>query len=110
MLLDELGQFFNTSNSTSRSFQAEGTAVAVRARGPHSGKQQGREQVVKTSQVTNADIAECVAVIGRLQRQVLGFLWFRLRTLLPVLEGHLQGDLDGGGPVVGIEDPRQTRR
>ena len=54
--------------------------------------------------------ADRVAVVGLAQRHEAGAPAVGAALLLPVLERHLQRDLDGGGAAVRVEDARQARR
>jgi len=74
------------------------------------GKSNGEKRVMKPGQIAHADVAQGIAVIGPLQREELCLFGPWSRTLPPVLERHLQGDLDGGGAVVGVEDACQAGR
>ena len=50
--------------------------------------------------------ANSIAMVGMMKRDE--FLPSRISPVLPVLIRHLHGDLDGGGSIVGIENPPQT--
>ena len=65
---------------------------------------------MEACQISDTDVAERVAVIGALQRQVARFLWLRTGALPPVLKGHFDGHFDSGGAVIREKDSRQARR
>jgi hypothetical protein len=88
--------------------QPQGTAVAVRARRPQRGEQQGGEHRVEPIDAADADVADRVAMIRRVQGQEPGAPRLGVVLLPPVLERHLEGDLDGRRPVVGEEDAGQA--
>ena len=56
----------------------------------------------------DADGADRIAVVrvARSERSCAASAW----ALSPVLKGHLEGDLHGGRPAVGVEDAREARR
>jgi len=54
----------------------------------------------------NADRSEGIAVIAVLEVDKTCLLGFPL--LLPVLKSHLQGNLAGCGPVVGVKNPTES--
>ncbi len=61
---------------------------------------------VEQVDASDAHRAEGVPVIGIAKGNELFFLsLLRVLVLLPVLEGDLQGHLDGRGAVVRVEDP-----
>ena len=65
---------------------------------------------MEAGQVADADVAEGVAVVGALQGEEFRLARPRVRPLPPVLKRHFQGDFDGGGAVVGIEDVVEAGR
>ena len=82
-----------------RGHVARGHAVRV--------EQQRPVHRVEEVDAADRDRADRVAVVGVLEAHELGSRGLRLRGLLPVLERHLEGDLDGGRPAVGVEHPAQ---
>ena len=72
-------------------------------------EQQRAVELVEEVDAADRDRADRVAVVGLAQADELGAP--RLAAaLLPVLEGHLERDLDGGRAVVGVEDAAQPGR
>ncbi len=94
----------HTGHGAGGGFEVQGASVTVRGRGSEHREQQGLEHGVEPGDAAQADVSEGVAVIGVFEgdEAVAGRLGIGL--LAPVLEGHLERDLDGGGAVVGEED------
>ena len=65
---------------------------------------------MKLREVSDANVAERVAVICALEREKLCLSRFGFRRLPPILERHFQGDFDGGGAVVGIKNVVESGR
>ncbi len=63
---------------------------------------------MKSFNVADADIAERVAVIGAVQREIARLVRPRSRALPPVLKRHLERHFHRRGAVVGVENVVQA--
>ena len=88
--------------------QSEWAAVTMRARDADGRKEQRPEHRVEPLDAADAHVAERVAVIRTAERDELRPARLGVGFLPPVLESHLERDLDGGRPVVREKDAGQA--
>jgi len=109
MLLEDSLHFQEAVHGAGTGGLTQGTPVAERGRGPVGGEEQLPVHGMKQVDSPYAHRANRIAVVGIGQTDVPGFRRVSPGALLVVLEGHFQGDLDGGRTAVRIKDPGQAR-
>jgi hypothetical protein len=91
-----------------RALPAGVSRVGLGIRGAEDVEEERAEDGAEGVDAAEADGAERVAVVGAGESDEAAAVG--ARVLLPVLEGNLDGDLDGGGAVVAEEDAGEARR
>lgn len=108
LFVEQIFKWFGTFEIAIIFFFAHWAAIAIRGGDLEGIEEQFAEGLIENRWAADAHCAEGVAVIAHVEGDEF-FLLF-LAGVEPVLEGHFQGGFDGGGAIVGKEDPGEILR